>query len=99
MKVQHIFRTRSFVKIVYVLCNDLYIKFFLQICQRYMCFIRFGLQYRFSPLVIELLYQYRIALPGFGGSNIPNIVALPKTVSISEGLESAFSTDACTGKD
>ena len=75
--MNHIGGTRPFVEVIYVLGNDRYLVFFFQFHQGPVPGVGLNAQRLFPALVIKILHQCRVTLPGFGGGYVFDAMVFP----------------------
>lgn len=86
------------MEVIDILGNDVDVVMLLQGSKGMVSSIGLCCQYISPAHIVEGLYEGGIAAPSTGCGYIFNVVALPEAITIAEGAEAAFGTDACAGE-
>ena len=86
------------MKVVDVLCDDIYVEPFLQFFENLMGTVRHSKAEIMTALVVEFMYESRIALEPVGAGHFHDRIFLPEASGIAECGYAAFGTDSGSGR-
>ena len=84
MQVQYFCRAGSFMKVINILCDDLYFEIFFEFSQSDMSFVGYCRFHIAAAHIIKIEHQGWIFLPCPGCGDFSDFISFPKSVAVSK---------------